>query len=163
MSVQLTYGLKPAVAFAGMLADAASDGSNIAPMYNAEASTDINHACPVKFGTVDQAALVPTAIADAICGLTLHSHAIANVIEMSAATGFEPGAMMNVLRRGRMWAVCLDGCNPGDRLHVKVIGGFALRASQDGVNTRDCTTQGQWLTKATAGNLAVLEVDFVAK
>lgn len=159
MSVQTSYAMAPAVGFAGLVVENKSTHS----MYNAEASSDMNAPVPVKFGTTNQAALLPSAIADQIAGIAVHGHSIAMGVEFSAATGFEPGAMMNVLRQGKLWVTVIGAVNPGDRLHVKIVGGFGFRASQDGVNTRDCTTQGQFLTAAADGGLALLEVNFLAE
>ena len=80
-------------------------------------------------------------------------------------TGLLPGAIMNVLRKGRIWVVCESGCDPDDRLWVRAVAGAgeylgACENADDSTDTIDCTGQGVWRTTAAAGELAVLEVDF---
>ena len=164
MPAQTSYAVNMSAAFAGMLADGSA--SDVIALTNKEASAEMPFGVAVAFegSTDDTGALSPDALTDKIAGLLLHAHNYAKPNELGD-TGLKPGATLNVLRKGRMWATCEDGCSPGSRLHVRVLAGTegALRASADGVNTIDSTTQGIWLTTATAGNLAVLEVDFTNK
>jgi hypothetical protein len=152
-----------AVAFEGMKAD--TGPHDVISMVNNEASAEMafGHAVAFEGSTDDQGALSPDALTDKIAGILLHSHAYSNAPGGDlGTTGVKPGAKLSVLRKGRVWGICANGCAPGDRLHIRVLGGTEgeLRSAADGVNTIDSSTQGVWLTTATAGNLAVLEVDF---
>jgi hypothetical protein len=163
MAVQTSYSTNLAVAFEGMRAD--SGPCDVWSMVNNEGSAEIpfGHAVAFEGSTDDQGALSPDALADILAGIVLHSHDYSNSPNGDlGTTGLKPGAALNVLRKGRIWGRCADGCSPGDRLFVRVLGGTEgeLRASADGVNTIDASTQGVWLTTAAAGELAVLEVDF---
>lgn len=163
MPVQTSYGTNLAVAFEGMKAD--SGACDVWSMVNNEASAELafGHAVCFEGSTDDQGALSPDALTDKLAGILLHSHAYSNSPTGELGTsGLKPGAKLSVMRKGRVWAVAANGCAVGDRLHVRVLGGTEgeLRSAADGVNTIDATTQGVWLTTATAGNLAVLEVDF---
>ena len=87
----------------------------------------------------------------------------------TATTGVKVGGMLNVLRKGRIWVVSEDGNNIGDRVWVRAVaagdpeflGGIVN--ADDGTDTVDCTNQGVFLTSASAGGLAIVEVDFTNK
>lgn len=177
MAVQTSVTDAPAVAFAGLLV---GKHHTIDPFKNAEASAEMPFGYAVAFrgsGT-DQDALLPLAAnSPIICGIIVQSDVYDRTYTLAngstagelGTTGLKPGAMLNVLRKGRVWAVCVSGCTPGSRLFVQktVNGGTrplgALDSAADGANSVDCTTAGVWLTTASAGGLAILEVDFVNK
>lgn len=175
-SKQTTYNDLQDPGFAGQLL--AEFGDGITTMYNSEASLEMAFGTAVKYGGVagnDKSAKLPTAETDKIAGIVLHSHAYADTdlgqgANGGAATvrpGVKAGKMINVLRKGRVRVVVEDGCVPGDRLWVRAVSDGAgvefLGASNnadDSTDMVDCTNQGVFLTTATAGGLAVLEVDF---
>lgn len=169
MAVQLTYPQDMALAFKGLLGDA--NAINVRSMVNKEVGAGVafeipfGHAVAFEGATFDKGALLPDALVDVIAGIVAHSHAYSNSPggDLGVA-GVKPDGVLNVLRKGVIWAVCEDGCAPGDRLFVAIGTGAdaegALRSTADGVNTIDSTGQGQWLTTAAAGGLARLEVDF---
>lgn len=177
MPVQTSVSDMPSAAYAGLLV-----GTNheIDAMRNSELSAEMPFGCAVAFNAAggDQDALLPLAAdSPVIAGILVQSHAydrsytLANGLTGGelGADGLKPGAMLNVLRRGRVWAVCVSGCSPSDRLYVQktVNGGTrplgALDSASDSTNSIDCTAQGVWKTSAAAGGLAVLEVDFTNK
>lgn len=171
MGVQTTFTYNFTPAIEGALAD---DGPHdIIPMRSKEASAEIAFGrCVKPEGSTDDAgALFPTAESDVIVGITVHSNAYAVGTGGNLGdTGMKPGAIMNVLRKGRIWARCEDGCSAfTDRLWVRAVGSTppeylgGCTADDDGTDTIDCTKQGVWLTTAAAGELAVLEVDFTNK
>lgn len=166
MAVQTSYSTSLTAAFEGMKAD--SGACEVWSMVNNEASLEIpfGHGVAFEGSTDEQGALSPDALTDKLAGILLHSHDYSNSPNGDLGTlGVKAGGVLNVMRKGRIWAVCANGCAIGDRLFVRVLGGTEgeLRSAADGVNTIDATTQGVWLTTATAGNLAVLEVDFTNK
>jgi hypothetical protein len=167
MSVQSTYNTNPPKAFEGLIFDADGNEDTV-PGLQGEATAAVAFGRVVKFHNPggDQAFRLPTAVTDVIKGILTHSHAIdkSDRGELLAG-GVTPGAVVNILREGRVWAVCENGCVPGDRLHVRVAAGTqgACRSAADGANTIDATAQGQWETTALAGELAVLAVNFKTK
>lgn len=166
MPVQTTFTTTPTAAISGQLAD--NSANECLPRYNEEASAEVKFGAAVKFGTTDYGALLPAAETDKIIGIVIHSHAYTKGFTGAELgdTGVKPKGNLSVLRRGRVWVICRSGCVPGDRLWVRctaapgVVGD--LENADDGTETIDCTNQGQWLTTASAGALALLEVDFTA-
>lgn len=175
MSVQTTYGVRQTAALEGALAD--SGAHDACARYNAEASAAISFGKAVKFGATDTAALLPSAETDKIMGIVLRHDAYSTGADGDLKTdgtawtnGLRPGAMMTVLRKGRVWAVAGTAVTPGDRLWVRAVSaqsGFEFLGgcedADDSTDTIDCTAQGVWLTTAAQGALAILEVDFTNK
>lgn len=175
MSVQTTFSDAPAAGYAGML-DSNVD-HDIITMINAEASASIDFGLAVKFKdtvTTDKDAVLPAAEGDSILGIVVHSHNYApQWTDVSTGTtygelksdGLAPGAMLNVLRRGRILVICDSGCEAGDKLWVRAVAGVGERLgacenADDSTDTIDCTAKGTWLTSAAAGELAWLDVNF---
>lgn len=175
MTVQSTFSDAPAIGFAGTL------DSNLAhdviTMKNAEASTSIAFGRAVKFKdtvTSDKDAVLPAAETDKVLGIVLRAdtYAVAwtdldgTVHGQLDADGIVPGAFMNVLRRGRVLVVCEDAVEAGDPLWVRAVAGGdpeflgGLTNADDSTDTIDCSTKGMWLTSASAGGLAWLDVNF---
>jgi hypothetical protein len=151
-------------AFAGMLADGSAN--DCIAMRNDEASASIAFGRAVKFGSATDgtSAKLPSAETSVIAGIVVHSHSYAsNELD---ATGVIVGGVLNVLRKGRVWVTVEDAVVPGDRLWVRGVAGGdpeflgGLLPADDSTDTVDCTNQGQFLTAAAAGALALLEVNF---
>ena len=113
-----------------------------------------------------------TAETSKVKGIVAHSHAHSNSPNGDlGTTGLKADSVMNVLRKGRIWAIAEDGCVPGDRLWVRCTAGSpagtefvgSLGNADEGTETIDCTAQGVWLSTASAGGVALLEVDFTNK
>jgi len=165
MTVQTSYSAAPAKALSGQLADSAPH--TIVSMVNEEASAEMRFGVAVAQGSADDGALLPDEASDEIVGIVVHSHAYHKTQELGS-TGLKPGVVMDVLRKGRIWVTCRSGCTKGDRLYVRqdITGGGTEfeGAPEDAADTDniDCTNQGRWMTTASAGELALLEVDFTA-
>ncbi len=171
MGVQSTYSFNMTAGFAGMLAD--DSAHDVIAMRNDEASAQIAFGLGVKFNSTSdgKSAALPTAQADKIAGIVMHSHAYSNGENGDlGTTGLKPGAVMNILRKGRILVTARSAVGVGDRLYVRrtssdtgfeTLGG--LEDAADSTDMVDCTAQGVWLTAAAAGELAVLEVDFTNK
>lgn len=174
-TVQSTYNLAPPIAFAGMLADIGNN--DVITMINKEsaASMPFGYAVCFEGSTLDKGALNPDATTDKIAGITLHSHAYADVNlglgtagAGTAVKGVLPGQTINVLRKGRLYVKVEEAVAPGDRLFIRVVATGAevegaIRKSADASDCIDSSSQGVFLTTAGAGELAVLEVDFTNK
>jgi hypothetical protein len=168
MSAQTTYGDTMTAAIAGQLAD--NGEHDVMPMYNEEASAEIAFGRAVKFGTNANGALLPTAETDVIAGIVMHTHAYTRGWDDAdlGDTGVKPDAALSVLRKGRIWVTVEDDVVANvSRLWVRAVAGGdpeflgGLLDADDGTDTVDCTNQGVFRTTASAGGLAILEVDFV--
>lgn len=171
MGVQSSYSRTQSAAFAGMLAD---DGHHdIFPMVNAEASASIPFGVGVKKGTGDSDAVLPAAETDAIIGFTVHTHNYARGSSVSNSDlddngDMRPGAVMNVLRKGRLYVYARTSAVVAftSRLWVRAVAGGgefigAAEDADDSTDTIDCTKQGQFITSGAQNALVVLEVDFL--
>lgn len=180
-SLQSTFNTNPPIGIVGQIADAASDGTNVAPMFITEATYGIvPYAHGVELdvksgpgydGTRErfQGVKLPNANNDKIFGLLMHSHATVDLATVAGQDGLLLGASANIMRRGRM--ICKpeasSGVVAGARLYVRAVAAGAevrgaLRGSADGTDCVDCSAQGEWLTEPDGDGLAILEVDFVA-
>lgn len=177
MDVQTTFSDAPAAGYAGML-DSNVD-HDIITMKNAEASAEMAFGRGVVFKTTaptsDKEAYLPSAETDTPIGIVVHSHNYAPAWTDVASgttygglgsTGVKPGEMINVLRKGRILVVCEDGCKPGDKLWIRAVAAGdpeflgGLNNADDGTDMIDATSKGTWLTSASAGGLAWLDVNF---
>ena len=176
MSVQTTFSAAPAIGYEGMLDAGAHD---IMTFKNAESTAAIAFGRAVVFKgspTTDKDAVLPALETNKVAGIVVHSHAYSRVWTDASGTkygeldtdGLRPGTLLNVLRKGRVLVRCEDGCVPGDRLWVRCTVGSpstveylgSLNNADEGTEMIDCTTQGVWLTTASAEGLAWLDVDF---
>lgn len=166
MAVQTSVATAPAIGLPGQLYDN-DHGRRVTSLINEEATAEIAFGLAVKFGTNDLDALLPAAETDKIAGIVIRSqeHDKGSTNSALGDTGLKPGALMNVLRRGKIYATCDGGCNPGDLLWIRAVAGVgetlgALEAADDSTDMVDSTNHGVWLTTAADGEIAVLEVDF---
>lgn len=178
MSVQTTFSDAPAVGYAGMLdSNVAHD---IVTMINAEASASMPFGTGIVFKgtspTTAKDALLPATENDVPVGILVHSHNYARTWTNDAgtvygeldSTGVKPGGMLNILRRGRILVICEDGCEIGDKLWIRCTVGSpagteflgSLNSADEGTEMIDATTKGTWMSNASAGGLAWLDVNF---
>lgn len=175
--VQSTYLDNPPLPYAGLAGDG-SEGTQIVGAFNTEASAEIAFGLAVvrdntaPYDVNGNGAKLPSAASGAgsvLLGIVRHSHAFSNSPGGDlGTTGLKPGTMMDIMRVGRIWAICEDGCSPGDRLFVRHTaagtGRGSLRATDAGGATcLDATTKGEWQTKAAALGVAMIDVDFINK
>lgn len=165
-SVQTSYGTSMTVAIEGQLAD--NGPHDIVARFNKEASLKMNFGRAVMFGAIETEALLPAAETSLIQGIIIHANQYTTGSDGElTSTGLIPGSVINVLRKGRVWAMARTAVVPGSRLWVRAVSsdtGFEVKGgledADDGTDTVDCTGQGVWLTAAAQGALAILEVDF---
>lgn len=162
-TTQPNYNEAPALAASGT-PDGNSPNGDIAAFFSEENSAEIPFGTAVKRGTAYNGALQPTAESDVIIGFVVRDHAYAE--GELGATGVKPAAPLSVMRRGRMWVQCDSGCTAGDALWVRAVAttGQRLGAPEDADDSTDTVsaiTQGTWRTTASAGEVALLEFDFV--
>lgn len=175
MSVQTSYGTSMSRAIEGALAD--NSPHRVDAYFSEEASAAIAFGRAVKRGTVDGAALLPSAESDVIVGIVLHTDQYTTGADgdlkqdgTAWTNGLRPGSVLSVLTEGTIWAVPRTAVVPGSRLWVRAVSAESgveflggLEDADDGTDTIDCTKQGEWLDTAAAGELARLRVNFNAK
>lgn len=121
---------------------------------------DINFGLAVVRGTSDGQAELPSATGQAFLGLTEYTTAwAANASDVHL---YAENREMNLLDFGRIYAVCEDGCVPGDPVFFRhtaagneVLG--ALRTDADGADA-DQIDGATWETTASAGAIAMLQL-----
>lgn len=166
MSVQTTYSINPAVAFSGQKADTGND--DCLSFVNGEASAEIRFGAVVCQGTAVNEAILPVDANSEALGIVVHSHAYHKTQELGT-TGLKPNVPMSVMRKGRIWVLCRSGCTAGDRLYARhdiSDGGTEFKGAPedaaDASDMLDLSNQGRWMTTASAGEIALLEVDFTS-
>lgn len=158
---QLSYTEEMDVAFPGMLYDISF--ADIVSGVSQESSVSIAFGSGVVRGTIDDGVKIPAAEADIVRGVVVHSHAY----EMDVTAdddGIRPKAMVNVLRRGRIWVKVVTAVTAGDRAYLFFAGanpkgswGNAMVADE----TMDTSLQAEFVTSAADDGLAVIDVNFV--
>lgn len=172
MPSQLTYNIDPDIAVTGLIAGD-HDDVRAYTRFNAEASANIPFGYAVKYGTLERDALLPSAATSKLQGIVMRTQAMeesgpfSELVDNSGVPAVKPSGKLSVAHEGIFWVVCEDGCNPGDRLHVRWETGTdtkigSLRSTADSTHTIDCSNNGKWLSVATAGNVAKLQIDFTA-
>lgn len=166
MRIQTSFDIEPPIGYAGQLG--ATSAPNIMSLKNVD-SVSIPFGYAVIFDRAapasDYSATLPAAETDIVAGIVIRSHAYEHDDGLDS-TGVEAGHFMNVLRKGRVLVVAEDAVAVGDPLWVRCTAGGAgevvggLTNADDGTETIDCSAYGKWLTSASAGELAWLEVNF---
>lgn len=166
---QTSYAEQPA-AFAGMLADA-TIVKHADTLVQGEASAEIPFGVAVALSTspgtdgTPGKAVLPAAANAKIWGVAVHSHDYDNRTELGT-TGMKPKVLLSALRKGRIWVTVETAVVAGDRAHIRYAagaGGSQLGAFRNAsvVNeTIDLTKVAVFLTTASIGGLAMVEVDF---
>lgn len=100
-----------------------------------------------------------------LVGISAFTHKTLQTPSSSNNEVYEDNDSMPVLRRGRIWVVSEDACNPNEAVYARCAsgsGGSVLGKfrTDDDSNTAIAVPGARWLTSASAGGLAVLEVNF---
>ena len=166
MTAQTDYSETMAIGHAGMV-DPQSN-PQVKTMRNDEASAEVRFGVAIKYddrtNDATSAALL-TATSEIVPGIVMHSHAYDSVVDLGD-DGVLPTKVLNILRQGRILVLAEEAVDVGDPLFVRAVavgnelkGG--LRMSADSTDCIDMTGRGQWDSKAGAGELAWLRVDFL--
>lgn len=175
MSVQTTYSVNPAIAFAGQKADNSS--FDVDSMISTDTSS-------IPFGVFvasdsasgaagDQSAKMPAASGAVLMGVLMHSFDYARTWTDPSgtthgeldSTGLKAGAHLNVMRRGRIYVTSETAAAVGDPVHVRYSanGGNtqlgAVRNAADAGHTIDMTGKARYVSTCSASGLAVIELD----
>lgn len=167
---QTSYVEQP-VAFEGMLADSSRTKHADSMVQAQSGTTEIPfgvvvalEAAPSADGTPAKATM-PDNAADKLWGIVLHSHDYDTRTELGT-TGLKPKTALSVLRKGRVYVKVENAVAAGDRGHVRYASGAggtqlgAIRNAAVTNETIDATGQIIFITSASAGGLAIAEVDF---
>lgn len=147
--------------FAGMRAD--NGDYDAVTRLNSEASLEIPFGVIVAEGSGDQDAILPAADTAVLVGAVMANYRAAEDI---GTTGLKADTLFPVMRKGRILVTVEENVVKGDRLYVRYAAGSggtqlgACRASAVIGETIDASSKGVYLTAASSGGLAVLEVDF---
>jgi len=155
--------------FAGVLGD---DSPNYVRSYVNEATNSIPFGVMVIQGTNDDQAL-EMAVGGQPVGVVSHSHRYAKPgqLDEDGTAGGDGGLTteteMGVLRKGTVWVIPEDDVAPGDPVRVRHTAAGAeelgaFRTAADGTDT-GVISGAAWLTSATGGTPALLEVDLTGE
>lgn len=158
---QTTYGTVYAVAIEGMIAD--SGVTDVESRVNTGVS-EIPFGRPVKAETiaagVDKGCLLAAASTDVPIGIAVHSHQYA--VEELGTSGMKTGAMVNVLRHGRVRVKIGGTIADGTRLFYQTSTGKYVSAAV-ALDTIDMTGQLIARTSGVLNDLIVAEIDMTNK
>jgi len=150
------YDLAHGIGYEGGIADA---GPNDTITRTAEDS-DIKYGRAVIEGTSDSQAELALTSGTTCLGITVDT--TAGVANASDAGLYEENSSMTVLRAGRIFAVCEDGCSKDDPVYFRFASGTgteigALRTDAD-TDTATLITGAKWKTTAAAGGIAIVQL-----
>lgn len=163
---QTTYSYTMTTAFAGMLADSNIALNDIFGAVQAEASAEIPFGVMCCKGTGDNDAKLPAASNAKLIGVLIHSHTYEPRLDLGTV-GVKPGAMLNIMNKGRVWVLVEENVTREDRAYIRYAAGAggtqlgAFRKSSVSGETIDATKTCKFVTSASAGQLAVVEVDML--
>ena len=158
---QTTYSVEATVAFEGMLGDPSGGPSRRSISLANEDSAAAFFGRGVTFGTdPDTQFALPSGTGAVLAGITVHRH------ETQDATddGIAQDETCELLRGGRIWVLPEDAVTPTSDVYWRhttggageVIGQFRTDAD---TAQADQVTSARWLTSASAGNPALLEIN----
>lgn len=165
------------VARAGVLADN-GDIYDVLSAFSEEASAGIPFGVGVKKGTEDRGVKLLTATSETVTGITVYSYNHspgATTGDLDSSGDLKPKAAIDLLNKGRVYVYVEEAVSAGDRGYCRavangagktVIGGWRKSQDLDGGSANTCidlTKLTRFKTSASAGSLAVLEVDFTVK
>jgi hypothetical protein len=175
MGLQTTTTAAPAQGYPGML-DVAANHHIVTARNDDTVSIPFGKAVVAKAGaTTDISASLPAGLqTQNVLGIVTFSQLYARAWTDSNgvvrgdvdATGLVPGTMMRVCRQGRILVTAASNVTAGTtKLYVRSVATLgetlgALEGAADASDMIDCSAQGTWISTATTGNLAWLEVNF---
>lgn len=159
---QTTYSLEAAVAFEGMLGDAAGGGPTRRSISRAnEDSAASFFGRGVTYGTdPDEQFELPAATAAPLAGITVHKHGTQDASD----DGIAEGETAELLTSGRIWVQPEDAVTPASDVYWRhTVGAAGLvpgrwRTDADTAKA-DAVTNARWLTSCAADGFALLELN----
>ena len=149
--VQTSYDLKHAEGFVGQMADLQL--TNV--LSRSVETAEIDFGLAVVRGTADDQCILPSATGGSFLGITVRT--IAGTADTAGDRKYQPNESANILDEGVIYAICEDGCVPGDDVFFRhttgtgtVIG--ALRTDAD-TATADQIPNAVWDETIAAGEI----------
>jgi hypothetical protein len=158
------------IGVAGQLADLWTiENGDVISAISEEVSAALAFGIGVKKGAADDGVLNLTAITDSFYGIIVYSPLFSQPDELNATLGglVPRAAHFGLLRMGRVFVFTETNVTPASSVFLRAIGtgpnplvgGF--RGTADSTNTIDISAVASWRTTASAGSLAVLEIDLL--
>ncbi len=149
--VQTSYDSEHAEGFVGQFADL-----QLTNVFSRSVETaEIDFGLAVVRGTADDQCILPSATGQSFLGITART--IAGTADTAGDRKYQVGESANILDEGVIYAICEDGCVPGDDVFFRhttgtgtVIG--ALRTDAD-TATADQIPNAVWETTTAAGEI----------
>lgn len=160
---QTTYNAQPAVAIAGMQADAMRSDT-----ISRIAKTDLGFGLAVMTVTADDTQCdKPGSSAAVILGVTVYDAALppAGSLNGSAYAGaYAAGMEVRILRKGRIWVIAEQNVDPTLAVYARHTangGNTTLGKFRVDIDTANAVllANAKWLSTTTAGGLALLEIN----
>lgn len=138
---------------------------------NAEASAEIgfglfvkDHGTPIVAGDNTTRVIKLTANTDKVSGCIKHTHAVQYGGELGDV-GYKPGAVMNRVRRGRVWVPCQAAAVSTDKVYIVVANGTVggVRPTADSTNTIDASSWCQFVRYDATLGAALVEFDVTSR
>ena len=132
---------------------------------NVEGSA-IGYGLGVVLGTADDQCILPSTATGTFLGVT--ERTLDGVANSDNESEYARYTSANIIRTGRVWVECEDGCVFGDRVFMRYTAGAteslgAFRTDDDSGDAVEIPG-ARWESTATAGNIAVLKLpDTVAR
>lgn len=162
---QTTVALAPDIGVPGQIADFQGlDDAMVMSVTSKEASAAIPFGVMVKQGTLDDDALLMTAAANKLKGVSVHANDFARNSELTSS-GIQPGATFGALFEGPILVLPEAAVTPASNVHIRFSanGGNtqpgAFTPTADTGHTIDASAFCRWLTSGSSTTPAVLFVD----
>lgn len=149
----------------GQLADEWTERNGARDTFTSEeASAAIPFGVFLKKGTGDTQAKLLSATSDILVGVVVWEADFARPYHQTDA-GLLPGVTFTCLTKGKIWVVPETNVTAyTSEVHVRAVATGnevkgAIRATADSTDTIDITGFARWITSASAGEPAILEID----
>ena len=150
MAVQTSYDSEHIEGFVGQMADLQL--TNVLSR-NAEASV-IDFGLAVVRGTADDQCKLATATGGSFLGLTVRT--IAGTADTAGDRKYQINESVNILDEGVIFAICEDGCVPGDAVSFRYVAGTGQiggLVTTPIASETDVIPNAVWDTTTTAGKI----------
>lgn len=160
-----------AVAFAGLLAEGFEPNLKVSALQG-EVSAEIpfgyfvkQSTPPVAGGPTPTIVALPSAGTDDIAGCVIHSHDYDKRLDLGD-TGVKPKRILNLLRKGRIWAMADKAVTFDDEVYVRytAAGSQLVGMLSDSADSNKCLQLfgARFITETTALGLVLVEFDLSA-
>ena len=151
MSIQTAYVNEHIEGFVGQYADLQL--TNV--ISRSVETAEVDFGLAVVRGTADDQCILPSATGQSFVGITART--IAGTADTAGDRKYQVGETANLLDEGVIYAICEDGCIPGDDVFFRHTSGTgtvigALRTDADTASA-DQIANAVWVTTTAAGEI----------